>query len=329
MMNRRTFLCGLTLGTLAAPLAADGQQAGKVYRVGYLGTTPPTPQTAPIWDVFLSRLRELGYVEGRNIVLERHYSEGHNERYPALAAELVQLKVDVIIAAATPAARAAKDATATTPIVTVLVGDPVGSGLVASLARPGGNVTGMSSAAKDISGKQLELLKELVPGLSRVAVIWTSTISSHVATLKELEVAAKSLRVQVRAFDVQTLEDLEGAFTAITRERPEGLIPFDGPLPFVQRRKIVEFAAQNRMATGCLWRTYTEVGCLMSYGPSISDLFYRAATYVDKILKGAKPADLPVQQPTKFELVINMKMAKALGLTIPPSLLLRADEVIQ
>jgi putative ABC transport system substrate-binding protein len=326
MSTRRAFLSA-TGAVWLAPIRALGQSSPKVYRIGYLGTAA-TPGTQPEWNRFQARLRELGYIDGQNMVTEFRSSEGREERFPALAAELVDLKVDVIVAPGTAAARAARNATATIPIVTVLVSDPVGLGLVASLARPGGNITGMSSAATDIAGKQLQLLKELMPGLSRVAVLWTSTTPAHPLTLKEVEAAAKTLQLQVRTFDVRTPESLERSFRAIRGQRAEALMPLDGPFMFVQRRRIVDFAAKNRLPSVCSSRAYPDVGALMSYGPSFSDLYYRAATYVDKILKGAKPGDLPIEQPTKFDLIINLKTARALGLTIPPSLLQRADEVI-
>jgi putative ABC transport system substrate-binding protein len=328
-VNRRAFLSGL--GALsAAPSFARAQPASRVYRIGYLGSDPVATEAAESpFGVFLGRLRELGYVEGRNMVVERRFTEGRNERYRAFATELVNLKVDLIVAPGTPAILAAKEATSTIPIVTVIVSDPVGSQLIASLARPGGNVTGMSSSARDITAKGLELLKEIAPRLSRVAVLWNRTSTAHVAMLKELEAAGRTLRVRLQLIDVRTPKDIESAFAAMTKERAEALIPLDGPDIFVQRRRIVELALQHRLPTVFLNRFYTDAGALMSYGPSFADLHGRAATYVDKILKGAKPADLPVEQPTKFELVINHKTAKALGLTIPPSLLQRADEVIQ
>jgi putative ABC transport system substrate-binding protein len=237
--------------------------------------------------------------------------------------------VDLIVAPGTDAARAAKEATSIIPIVTVVVGDPVGSRLIASLARPGGNVTGMSSAALDITAKQLELLKEVAPRLARVAVLRNSTTAVHVTSLKELEVAARALRVRLQPIEVRTPKDIESAFAAMASERAEALVTVDNPLIFLERRRIVDLAVQHRLPTVFLQRLYPEAGALMSYGPSFTDLFRRAAPYVDRILKGAKPGDLPVEQPTKFELVINLKTAKALGLTIPPSLVQRADEVIQ
>jgi len=327
-VNRRAFLSGL--GALwAAPSFAEAQPAAKVYRIGYLGTTQATAQTSPVLDALLGRLQELGYVEGRNLLIERRFSEGsRNERYRALATELVNLKVDLIVAPGTPTALAAKEATSTIPIVMVVVGDPVGARLIASLARPGGNVTGMSSSGPDIVAKQLELLREIAPRLSRVAVLWNATSTADVASLKELEVAARTLRVRLQPIDVRSAKEIESAFTTMTKQRAEALIPLDGPFTFVHRRRIVDLAVQHRLPTSTFQRLFPEAGALMSYGPSFTDLARRAATYVDKILKGGKPADLPAEQPTRFELVINLKTAKALGLTIPQSLLQRADEVI-
>jgi len=328
-MNRRAFLSGL--GALsAAPSFAWAQPASRVYRIGYLGTTPPvTSETRPIFDALLGRLRELGYVEGRNMVIESRFSEGRDERFRALATELVNLKVDLIVAPGTAATLAAKEATSTIPIVMVLVGDPVGYRLIASLARPGGNVTGMSSSTLDITAKQLELLKEIAPRLSRVAVLWNPTTTVLAASLKELEAAARTLHVRLQPIGVRAPNDIESAFTAMIKQRAEALIPLDGPFMFVQRQRVADLAVQHRLPTACLDRLYPEAGALVSYGPSFTDLYWRAATYIDKILKGAKPADIPIERPTTFNFVINMRTARLLGLTIPQTLLLRADEVIQ
>jgi putative ABC transport system substrate-binding protein len=327
-VNRRAFLG--VLGTLsAAPSFAWAQPASRVYRIGFLMTAPRSAQDDPVLDVFWARLRELGYVEGRNLVVERRYTGGVNERYRGLAKELVTLKVDLIIAPGAPAALAAKEATSTIPIVTVLVSDPVGVRLIASLARPGGNVTGTSSAAADVTAKELELLKEVLPRLSRVAVLSNPTAQMHATFLKELKAAAATLRVRLQTIEVRTPKDIESAFPVITKEGAEALIPVDDPFMYQQRRRVADLAVQHRLPTVSFQRLYPEAGALMSYGASFTDLYRRAATYVDKILKGAKPADLPVEQPTKFELVIDLKTAKAHGLTIPPSLLQRADEVIQ
>jgi putative ABC transport system substrate-binding protein len=326
-VNRRAFLSGL--GALsAAPSFAWAQPASRVYRIGILWASVAA-QTDPPYEAFVGRLRELGYVEGRNLAIEHRSSEGRNERYRALATELVTLKMDLIVAPGAPAALAAKEATNTIPIVTVIVSDPVGARLIASLARPGGNVTGMSSASTDITAKELELLKEIVPRLSRVGVLSNPTATTNATFLKELEVAARTLRVRLQTIEVKTPQDIENAFAAMTKERAEALIPVDDPFMYQQRRRIAALAVQRRLPTVSFHRLYPEAGALMSYGASFTDLFRRAAAYVDKILKGAKPADLPVEQPTKFELVINLKTAKALGLTIPPSLLRRADELIQ
>jgi putative tryptophan/tyrosine transport system substrate-binding protein len=314
---------GLTIASVGA------QTPAKVYRIGYLGSGPAASlPTDALVRTLLDRLEELGYSERRNLVVVRRTSESRNERYRALATELVNLKVDVIIAPGTAAAQAAKEATSTVPIVMVVAGDPVGSSLIASFARPGGNVTGMSSAGGEVTAKQLELIKEVVPRLSRIAVLSNRTTALHVTLLKELEVAARTLRVRLHPVDVRTPQDLDSAFMAIAKERPEALIPLDDPLMFQERRRIADFALRHRLPTASFQRFFTEAGTLLSYGPSFADLFRRAAHYVDKILKGTQPADLPVEQPTKFELVINMKTAKALGLTIPQSLLTRADEII-
>jgi putative tryptophan/tyrosine transport system substrate-binding protein len=325
-MDRRAFIAVLSGGLLAAPLAAEAQRVRRVYRIGYLGTTPPTPVTLPLWEAFQEGLREGGYVEGQNLFIERRYSEGKPERFTDFASEFVRLQVDVIVVSSTPAAKAAKQATGTIPIVMVYVGDPVGSGLVASLARPGGNVTGLSSQAEQ-AGKQLQLLQEVAPGASRVAVIWDPSNPPHVRSFKDVEASAQTLRIEVRSHPVRVPDELEIALAAIERERATAFLPFE--VASVNRRRLVEFAARNRLPAVYGSRPYANEGGLMSYGPSLTDLFRRASTYVAKILKGAKPADLPVEQPTKFELVINLKTAKALGVTIPSSVLLRADHVIE
>ena len=327
-MHRRTFLRTVAGTLIAAPLAAEAQQAGKVYRIGFLGTTVPTPATLPLWEAFQEGLREGGYVEGQNLFIERRYSEGRAERFTDFASEFVRLQVDAIVVSSTPAAKAAKQATGTIPIVMVYVGDPVGSGLVASLARPGGNVTGLSSQAEQ-GGKQLQLLHETAPGASRVAVIWDPSNPSRLRSVKDVEASGQVLRIEVRSHSVRTPDELEIVLTAIERERATAFMPFDSQVAFVHRRRLVEFAARNRLPAVYAVRAYANDGGLMSYGPSLPDLFRRASTYVAKILKGAKPGDLPVEQPTKFELVINLKTAKTLGLTIPPSVLQRADQVIE
>src|SRR5262245_24368488 len=328
MMDRRRFLLTSVAGAVAAPLAVEAQRVGKVYRIGYLAVTAPTPATLPLWEAFQEGLREGGYVEGQNLFIERRYSEGKAERYPDLASEFVRLQVDVIVATSTPAAKAAKQATGTIPIVIVGVGDPVGSGLVASLARPGGNVTGLSSQA-EYAGKALQLLHEVAPGASRVAVIWDPSNPPHVRSVKDAEAGGQALRMEVRSYPVRTPDELEIALAAIEHARTTAFLPFDSQVAFVSRRRLVEFAARNRLPALYSGRAYVTDGGLMSYGPDLPDLFRRASTCIAKIFKGAKPGDLPVEQPTKFELVINLKTAKALGLTIPQSLLLRADQVIE
>jgi putative ABC transport system substrate-binding protein len=327
-MDRRTFLAGTGAVLLAAPLAAEAQQAAKVARIGYLATNP----TPHLQEAFRQGLRDLGYVEGRNLVIEYRDAEGKSEQLPARAAELVALKVDVIVAAGTPAALAAKQATRTLPTVFAAVADPVTSGLVTSLARPGGNVTGLSVLAPELVGKCLEQLKQAVPGVSRVAVLWQpGGVGERTERdmLKEAEVAARALGVRLQVVEARGPEDFDRAFSEMTRARAGALTVLTSSMLFGERRRLVDLAAKNRLPAVYPWREGVDAGGLMAYGPDLADLLRRAATYVDKILKGAKPADLPVLQPTKFELVINLKTAKALGLTIPPSLLQRADEIIQ
>jgi putative ABC transport system substrate-binding protein len=329
-MERRTFMAMLAGGLLAAPLAAEAQQAAKIARIGYLGTNPAA--IPHLQEAFRQGLRDLGYVEGRNLVIEYRSAEGKLERLPALAAELVALKVDVIVAASTAAALAAKHATRTLPIVFTAVGDPVTSGLVTSLARPGGNVTGSSFFASELVGKYLEHLKQAVPGVSRVAFLWQPGAvgeRTEKDMLKGAEVAARALGVRLQVVEARGPEDFDRAFSDMTRARAGALTVLGSSMFFGERRRLVDLAAKNRLPAVYQWREFVDAGGLMSYGPNVADLYRRAATYVDKILKGAKPGDLPVEQPTKFELVINLKTAKALGLTIPPSLLQRADEVIQ
>ena len=329
-LRRPSVIVALALGLLAAPVAADAQQPAKVYRIGILATVPPTtPEFALIWEALTEGLRGLGYVEGQNTIIERRFSEGKFERFPDLAAELVRLKVDVIVAAGTPAPEAARRATTAIPIVMTNHGDPVGTGLVASLARPGGNVTGLSLLFPELVGKQLELLKEAVPKVSRVAVLWNPTNKTHPLSLREAEVAARSLGIQLQFLEVRAPDEFESAFVAITKERASALLVLPDPVLVGHRTRIAELSAKSRLPAMAGLREHARAGSLMSYGPDLRDNFRRAATFVDKILKGAKPADLPVEQPTKFELVINLKTAKALGLTIPDSVFIRADEVIR
>jgi len=329
-MERRTFMAMLTGGIVASPLAAEAQQAAKIARIGYLtGNLAANPHVP---EAFRQGLRDLGYVEGRNVVIEYRDAEGKYDRLPALAAELVALKVDVILAGGTPQALAAKQATRTLPIVFAVAADPVTSGLVTSLARPGGNVTGLSILSPELVGKGLERLKEAVPGVSRVAVLWQPAAvgeRTERAMLKEAEVAARTLGMRPQFIEARGPADFDGAFSDMTRGRAGALTVLPSAMFNTERRRLVDLAAKNRLPAVYPWREFVDAGGLMSYGPDLADMFRRAATYVDKILKGAKPADLPVEQPTKFELVINLKTAKALGLTIPQSLLQRADEVIQ
>ena len=327
----------LLISILTPPLAAEAQQAGKVHRIGFLSPSSrsdPERLASPFGErglaAFRQGLRDLGYVEGQNIAIEYRWAEGRFERLPDLAAELVRLKVDVIVSVVTQATLAAKNATGTIPIVLVAAGDPLGSGLVANLARPGGNVTGPSSMYGDLAGKQLELLKETVPKVSRVAVLWNPANAVWQAQmLRQTEIAARALGLQLQLLEARGPDELEGAFAAMTRERVSALLVQVDVIFALHARRIADLAAKRRVPAMYGSREHVETGGLMSYAPNIPDLFRRAATYVDKILKGAKPADLPVEQPTKFELVINLKTAKALGLKIPQSVLVRADEVIQ
>jgi putative ABC transport system substrate-binding protein len=330
VMERRTFMAMLTGGLVAGPLATEAQQAGKVVRIGFLtmvnlAAAPHAP------EAFRQGLRDLGYVEGRNLVIEYRDAEGKPERLPALAAELVRLKVDIIVAVATQGVAAAKKATETIPIVMISgSADPVGLGFIASLARPGGNVTGLTfSVGPEIAGKQLELLKEIVPKVRRVAILSNPASPVQPLFIRELNVAARSLGVQLQLLEVRGPDEFDGAFAAMATERVGALLVVADSMLILHRTRLADLAARSRLPVAYGTRDNVEVGGLLSYGPSVRDLFRRGATYVDKILKGAKPGDLPVEQPTKFELVINLKTAKALGLTIPQSVLGRADEVIQ
>jgi putative ABC transport system substrate-binding protein len=326
--TRRAFIGTLTGGLLAAPLTADAQPAAKAYRIGLLGGSPPnSPGGRRSWEGFFQGLQELGYVEGQNILVEGRWYGERTDRLPALAAELVRLKVDLIVAGAAPAPEAAQRATSTIPIVMANHNDPVGSGLVASLARPGRNVTGLSTLAPELVGKRLQLLKEVIPGISRVAVLSNPTIPSQALELREAKIAAGSLKVQLQLLEARAPSDFAGAFSAMTKERAGGVIILSSSMFYAERARIAELAGKSRVPAIYGAKEFAEAGGLMTYGINIHESFRRAASYVDKILKGAKPADLPVEQPTKFELVINLKTAKALGLTIPQSLLQRADEV--
>ena len=308
---------------------AEAQQPAKISRIGFVsGTGDPNTQ-GPLVEAFRQGLRDLGYIEGKNILVEYRFVEGQQDRIPSLVAELVQLKADVIVTSITLAAQAAKRLTTTIPIVIVGTGDPVGTGLVASLARPGGNVTGFSGLAPELSGKRLELLKEAFPKVSRVAVFWNPTSPSNVNSWKATQAAARPLAVQLQSLELRAPNDFGLAFGTATRERSDALIAIRDNLTDSHRRQIVAFAAKNRLPAMYPMKEYAEDDGLMAYAPDFRDIFRRAAIYVDRILKGTKPADLPVEQPMKFEFVINLKTAKQIGLTIPQSVLFRADKVIK
>jgi putative tryptophan/tyrosine transport system substrate-binding protein len=310
-----------TLLLTTAPIA-QGQQAAKVHRIGYLASGSPSSDAART-EAFRQGLRELGYVEGQNIVIEYRYAEGKADQFAQLAAELVRLKVSLIFTSSTPGVLAAKRASSTIPIVFGAINDPVAAGLVASLARPGGNITGLTNLSPDLEGKRLELLKETFPKVTRVAHLWNpDSPGSGMA-------AAQALGLQLQSLEVRNPSDFDSAFDAALRERSQALITSPNPLINTHYKRIVEFAAKNRLPAIYSQRVYVEGGGLMSYAPDINANFGRAAVFVDKILKGAKPAELPVEQPTKFELVINLKAAKQIGLTIPPNILARADRVIR
>ena len=320
----------ITLALVLAPPAADTQPAGKVYRIGWLSIASRTPAVSHLIEAFWQGLRDLGYVEGQNIAIEWRFAEGRPERLPGFAADLVGLKVDIIVTPNPAGTQTAKEATRTIPIVFMGEVDPVGSGLVSSLARPGGNITGLSATASpEMLGKRLQLLKEVVPKVSRVAVIRNPTHPEAAEMSRDVEGAARTLGVQLQMVDVRVPNELDRAFAAMTRDRAGALIVFPDTMFTLQRARIANLAVKSRLPTVSAIRELAEAGLLISYGRMLSSEFRRAATYVDRILKGAKPADLPVEQPTKFELVINLKTAKALGLKIPQSVLMRADEVIQ
>jgi len=328
-MERRAFLAALAGGLLPLPPAAEAQEAGKMHRIGYLSTSSVTSDGLRM-EAFRRELRKRGWVEGQSIEIEGRYAEGTYARLPELAAELVQLGVDVLVAVAAVAAGAAKEATTTIPIVAVAVQDPVGLGLVKSLARPGGNITGPTfTGGLAIAGKQLELLKETVPWVSRVAVLWNPANPMLAQQLRELEVTARALRVQLQPVEARGPREFDGAFSAVIRARAGALLVVADPVFTFHRAQVANLAARNRVPAMYGVRDHVEAGGLMAYAASLPDVWRSAATYVDKILKGAKPADLPMEQPTKFELVMNLKTATALGLTIPPSLLQRADQVIE
>jgi putative ABC transport system substrate-binding protein len=326
--SRRGFLAA-SIAVAVAPLAAAAQSPTKVPRVGFFTTGFPA-SIAHLLEGFKQGLRELGYEEGRNVHLEIRYGETKPEQLPLIAAELVRLKVDVIVAIPNPAVEAVRQATQTIPIVMPIGADPVGVGLVASLARPGGNITGLSAYAPELNGKRLQLLKEAVPRLTGVGLLMSPNTLGNPRDLDETQSAARTLRVRTQLFEVQDSAALDGVFRGMVKEGVDALLVYPGqPTLFANRKQVVELAARHRLPAMYPLADYVNAGGLVSYGINNFDLFRRAATYVDKILKGTKPSDLPIEQPTKFELVINLKTAKALGLTIPPSLRLRADQVIQ
>jgi putative ABC transport system substrate-binding protein len=307
---------------------AEAQQPTKVPRIGFLGNSTAALE-ANLVEPFRQGLRDLGYVEGRNILIEYRWAEGKYERFPELIGELVQLKVEVIVTAGTPASLAVKKATTTIPLVMIAVGDPVGTGLITSLAHPGGNITGLTSIASDLEGKRLELLREVIPKLSYVAVLWNPASPFQVVSEKELQAAAQVMRMKVLSLGVQAEEQFDNAFATILKERPGALLVLADRLFLHNRARIMDFATKHRLPGVYAYLELVEAGGLMSYGPSYADMHRRAAIYVDKILKGTKPAELPVERPMKFELVINLKAAKQIGLTIPPNVLVRADKVIK
>jgi len=328
-VERRAFLSAVTGSLLAAPLAAEAQQAGKVWRIGYLGNVPPTPRTAFTVAAFTEGLRQYGYVEGRNLVIEFRFAQGHDEKYPQLVRELLQANVELVVTTQTPAAIALKEGAKTLPVVMIGTGQPVEAGLVQSLARPGGTITGVSSQVGDLEGEVVQLARELVPMLSRLGVLWFPSNQASALALKNMQAqAAKGgILVVPASAPLDDPSELERTLSALARERLDVLEVHGTYLS--QAAAIGQFAVLHRLPTISLFTSMTRDGLLISYAPDLTSLFRRGAYYVDRILKGAKPADLPVEQPTKFEFVINLKTAKALGLTIPPSLLVRADEVIE
>src|SRR5262245_14978612 len=324
-MDRRGFISTLAGGVFAAPLAAEAQQADRVHRIGWLGPD----QTFHRREWLVQDLRDLGYVDGRNVEIAYRFAKGNIDRLAAIAAELVGLKVDVIVAVSQPAVQAAQHATRTIPIVMFGVGDPVATRLVDNLTRPGGNITGLSQLSPELSAKRLALLKEAVPGASRIAVLSNPTNPSNAPQIKDTSGAARTLGVSLQVLEIRSADDLDRAFQAAARERANALVTLDDLLIFTERERIMALAASRRLPAIYGWPQFPQAGALMSYGVEFRSMYKQAAIFVAKILKGAKPADLPVEQPTKFELIINLKTAKALGLTIPQSLLLRADEIIQ
>jgi len=323
-MNRRHFIALGGAGVAVLPLSAQAQQSDKVWRIGFIAH-----KHERFYEPLFGRLRELGYEEGRNLIVERRYAQGHADRFQEFADEMVRLNVDVIIVVTTPAAQAAMRATTTIPIVHPAVIDPVGTGLVASLARPGGNLTGLAILNAELSARRLEVLKEVIPRLSNGAVLWNAANPANAVAWKETDNAARVLAVTLQSYEVRNVNDFEGAFARIAQQRPDFLYVLQDALMLGHRRQIIDFANQNRLPSMFVGKEWVEEGGLMCYGVRLPEWYRRAASYVDKILRGAKPTDLPMEQPTLFELVFNLKTAKAIGVTIPPALISRADQVIE
>lgn len=325
-MRRREFIKVIAVSAVTWPV--PGRAQTKVPRIGFMGNSTAALE-ADLVGAFRDGLRELGYEVGRNIIIEYCWANGNYERFPALVAELIAAKVDVIVTAGTPAALAVKKATSTLPLVMVAVGDPVGTGLVPSLAHPGGNLTGLSSIAPDLEGKRLGILREVVPTLSHVAVLFNSLNPFHIVSMRNARAAAQTMGIKLQQHDIRESEDLDGVFAAIRDERPDALLILADRVFLHNRQRMIDFTAEQRLPNVNAYKELVEAGGLMSYGPSYEDMHKRAAIYVDKILKGAKPADLPIEQPSKFTFIINLKAARTLGLTVPPTLLAQADEVIE
>jgi ABC-type uncharacterized transport system substrate-binding protein len=324
-MRRREFIT-LVGSAVAWPLGAHAQQ--KIPRIGFMGNSTAALETNLV-DAFREGLRELGYEEGRNIAIEYRWADGNYDRFPTLAEELIAARVDAIVTAGTPAALAVKRATTTVPLVMVAVGDPIGTGLVSSLARPGGNLTGLSSIAPDLEGKRLQLLREVLPALSHVAMFVNSLNPFHVSSMKQARAAAQAMGIKLQLHDIPKSEDLDDAFAAIRKERPDALLILADRVFLHNRQRMMDFTNEQRLPNVNAYKELVEVGGLMSYGPSYEDMHKRAAIYVDKILKGTKPADLPIEQPSKFTFIVNLKAAKALGVTVPSQLLGLADQLIE
>jgi putative ABC transport system substrate-binding protein len=325
-MRRRDFIIVIGRAAVAWPVGVHAQQ--KIPRIGFMGNSTAALETNLV-DAFREGLRELGYEEGRNIAIEYRWAEGNYDRFPMLAAELIATKVDAIVTAGTPAALAVKSATTTVPLVMVAVGDPIGTGLVSSLARPGGNLTGLSSIAPDLEGKRLQLLREVLPALSHVAMFVNSLNPFHVSSMKQARAAAQAMGIKLQLHDIPKSEDLDDAFAAIRKERPDALLILADRVFLHNRQRMMDFINELRLPNVNAYKELVEAGGLMSYGPSYEDMHKRAAIYVDKILKGTKPADLPIEQPSKFTFIVNLKAAKALGVTVPSQLLGLADQLIE